>query len=198
MSKEKNSGIVRNLITIGVYNAIILIVFTGLAFTIGYFPPVLLMLPIILSLIGGPIFMLMLAKAPMNGVFTISGFLLGLTLITMAPSGSMTIACFFGGVLGDIMWSIMGSNKATSGIIGFCCNMVGLAVGQYFPLIYMKESYIRMYESRGTLEVLKIGMDFLSPSIMIIMIILTVIAAFIGGLWGTKLLKKHFKRAGIV
>ncbi|WP_201259598.1 MptD family putative ECF transporter S component [Tissierella sp. P1] len=62
MNSKKKNETIKNLITIGIFNALLLVVFWIIACTIGFFPPILLVLPIILGLIGGTIFMLMIAK----------------------------------------------------------------------------------------------------------------------------------------
>ncbi|SHI72368.1 energy-coupling factor transport system substrate-specific component [Clostridium cavendishii DSM 21758] len=201
MSNKKNkSDNVRKLITIGVFNALLIVVFFGLAFTIGLFPPILVVIPIIISLVGGIIFMLMIAKAEMPGIFIISSALLGLTLLTMAPGGVMGICIFVMGIIGEIIFTIMGRKKFISAATGFACYMLGFALGEYIPFVFMKEAYIAQESAKGSesLQILKTCLGMVDFNTMILLSVLTIIASYLGSLWGKKLLHKHFEKAGIV
>ncbi|ARC86050.1 hypothetical protein U732_1722 [Clostridium argentinense CDC 2741] len=201
MAKKKdNSNAVRKLITIGIFNALIIAIFFLLGFTIGLFPPILVVLPIILALVGGIIFMLMIAKADMRGIFIISGTLLGLCFLTMAPGGVMGICTFFGGVLGEVIFSIMGRKKFLAAATGFATYMLGFALGEYIPFVFMKEAYIAQESANGSqsIEILKRCLNIVNVQTMIILSIITIIATYVGSLWGKKLLHKHFEKAGIV
>ncbi|GAA0076617.1 MptD family putative ECF transporter S component [Clostridium sp. CTA-5] len=198
-SKKNSSNIVRKLITIGVFNALIISVFFALGFTIGLFPPILVVLPIIVSLVAGIIFMLMISKAEMNGIFIISGSLLGLSLLTMAPGGVMGICIFFGGIIGEIIFTFMGRKNFLSAATGFAFYMLGFALGEYIPFVYMKEAYIAQESAKGSesVEILRRCLEIVNVQTMVILSIVTIIAAYLGSLWGKKLLSKHFERAGI-
>ncbi|WP_032122432.1 MptD family putative ECF transporter S component [Clostridium amazonitimonense] len=199
-SKKNSNNAVRKLITIGIFNALMIAIFFALGFTIGLFPPILVVLPIILSLVGGIIFMLMIAKADMPGIFIISGALLGVCFLTMAPGGVMGICIFLGGVLGEIIFSLMGRKKFLAAATGFASFMLGFALGEYVPFVFMKSAYIAQESAKGSqsLEILKRCLNILNVQTMIILSIITVIAAYLGSLWGKKLLHKHFEKAGIV
>ena len=198
-TKNKNATI-KNLITIGIFNALLLVAFWIIACTIGFFPPILLVLPIILGLVGGTIFMLMIAKAPMKGAFIISGALMGSTLITMAPKAIMFWGILAGGFVGELLFNLIGRNKFIAAVSGFASIMLGYALGEYIPFVYMQDTYIALYKTKttGTLPIVQQCLEIMNPNLMIILCIITVTASILGCLWGKKLLHKHFKKAGIV
>lgn len=195
---QKNSK-VKDLITIGIFNALLIVVFGAIACTIGFFPPILIVLPLILSTIGGLIFMLMITKAPMRGIFIISSALLGLVLFNMAPGGSMFITTLAGGIIGEIIYNVLGRKKFISIALGYASYMLGLALGEYYPFIYMQEEYIELYAKKGSqsLPVAQKCIEIMTPELMIVLSILTIITSVLGCLWGRKMLHKHFLKAGI-
>lgn len=200
METTKKNETVKNLITIGIFNALLLVVFWMIACTIGFFPPILLVLPIVLGLVGGTIFMLMIAKAPMKGVFVISGALMGSTLITMAPKAFMFFGILAGGIIGELLFDIIGRTKFIAAVSGFVSIMLGYALGEYIPFVYMQDAYIALYETKttGTLPIVQQCLEIMTPSLMVILSIITVVSSILGCLWGKKLLHQHFEKAGIV
>jgi energy-coupling factor transport system substrate-specific component len=190
---------VRYLITIGIFNALIIGIFMLLGFTIGLIPVILIFMPVILAIPGGIIFMLMLTKAPLRGVFVISGALLGLVMINMAPAGMFGLSIFLGGVLGELVFELLGREKFAAAATGFACYMLGFAVGESFPLTFMKEAYLAQQAANGAeqLSILQQCLDYMNPTLLVIICLLTVIAAYVGSLWGRRLLRTHFKKAGI-
>ena len=199
--KTNNNQTVRHLITIGIFNALIISIFMLLGFTIGLIPVILIFMPVILAIPGGIIFMLMLAKAPLRGVFVISGALLGLVLFNMAPAGVFGLSIFIGGVLGEIAFGLIGREKFIAAVTGFAFYMLGFAVGESFPLTFMKEAYIAQEAAKGTEEQLAIlyqCLALMNPGMLAVICLLTVIMACVSSLWGRRLLRTHFEKAGIV
>lgn len=198
--RDDTAQTVRSLITIGIFNALIIGIFMSLGFTIGLIPPVLIFMPVILSIPGGIIFMLMLAKAPLPGVFVISGALLGLVMFTMAPAGVFGLSIFLGGVLGELVFSRLGRQRFIAAASGFACYMLGFAVGESLPLTFMKEAYLAQEAAHGAeqLSILQQCLELMNPPLFALICVLTVFAAYGGSFWGRRLLRAHFEKAGIV
>lgn len=200
-AKTTTNQTVRHLITIGIFNALIIGIFMLLGFTIGLIPVILIFMPVIVAIPGGIIFMLMLAKAPLPGVFVISGALLGLALFNMAPAGMFGLSIFIGSVLGEIAFALIGREKFIAAVTGFSFYMLGFAVGEGFPLTFMKEAYIAQEAAKGTGEQLAIlyqCLALMNPAMLAMICLLTVIMACVSSLWGRRLLRTHFEKAGIV
>ncbi len=201
MAKRKNSIIVQDLITIGVFNALLITLFFIVAFSIGIFAPIMAVMPIILALLGGSIFMLMIAKTTRPGAFLITGTVLGLTLFTMGPGGIMFYCIFTCGLIAEVVFNIIGREKFISKILGYSIFMTGLALGQYIPFLYLKEEYIDLYTSKGetgTVSILIKLSNAMNFRLVILLCLLTIAASVLSCFWGKKMLKKHFEKAGIV
>ena len=107
-NQTKESRKLKDLIRIGVFSALWVVIGFLVAFTIGFFPPILLVLPCILGIIGGIVYVVMLSKLTIPGGIFISSCLLGVCLFTMAPYGMMFFCTVGGGLIGEILYSVLG------------------------------------------------------------------------------------------
>ncbi len=200
MQENQQVILVRQLVTVGIFNALLITFFMSMGFTIGLIPIVLVFLPVILAIPGGVIFMLMLAKAPMRGAFIISGALLGAVLFTMAPAGVFGLSIFAGGVAGEVAAAWIGRQRFSAMVTGFSCYMAGFAIGQGVPLTWMKDAYLAQEARHGAeqLAILQQCLELMTPHLFGLIFLLTIVAAVVGSFWGRRLLRLHFIKAGIV
>ena len=121
-------------------------------------------------------------------------------MITMAPYGSMGISIFLGGVLGELVFHLLGRKKFIAAASGYACYILGFALGVIFPFAAFGDAYIAQEAAKGstTLAVVQECVSLVNPTMVVIVCILSIGAAYLGSLWGRKLLKKHFEKAGIV
>lgn len=84
--------------------------------------------------------------------------------------------------------------------VGWAINCVGNFVGCAVPLWWVWESYTAMaLESGFTGETLNMQMSMVtSPALMLLGAAITAVLAVLGALFGQRLLRKHFQKAGIV
>ena len=84
--------------------------------------------------------------------------------------------------------------------IGWTINCVGNFVGCAVPLWWAWDSYTAMaLESGFTSETLEMQMAMVtSPALMLLGAAITAVLTFLGTLFGQRLLRKHFQKAGIV
>lgn len=196
MSKKKNSNVLKGLIRIGIFSALWVVVAFLIACTIGFFPPVLIVMPCILGIVGGMIYMAMFSKLEIRGGIAISSALLGICLFTMAPYGMMFFCTLAGGIIGEVLMAAIGKNQFIGKAVGSSMALLGLAFGEYIPFICMKEAYTALYtdNSFGTGPILDKVMNAVNVPVMIILLIATVLCTFLGCWIGDKIVKKHFKK----
>ncbi|MFA9465665.1 MAG: MptD family putative ECF transporter S component [Velocimicrobium sp.] len=99
--------------------------------------------------------------------------------------------------------SMLGKNTYRNPIrnmIGWCIYSIGMVLGIGVPIYAAWESYQKMALNGGFADAtIKMQYDMVRrPELMLLGIIITVVFAACGVLFGQKLLKKHFKKAGIV
>ena len=107
-NKPKESKKIRDLIRIGIFTALWIAVGWIIACTIGFFPPILVILPCILAVAGSVIYVVLLSKMNTRGGIFIPSFIFGLCLFTMVPYGMLFICTSIGGLLGEIIYDTAG------------------------------------------------------------------------------------------
>lgn len=80
----------------------------------------------------------------------------------------------------------------------FSVYMLCFAIGEYMPFVWMKEAYLAIYSDNAALAVAEMGTSPLNPAVMVGLCIATVICAILGCLWGRRLSRTQFEKAGIV
>lgn len=198
-TKNKESKKIRALIRIGIFSALWIAVGWALGCSIGFFPPVLMILPCLLAILGSMILVVMQSKMKMGGGIVIPSFLFGLCLFSMAPYGLMFFFTFGGGIIGEVIYTITKRKNSNSPLnagfmIGIMFPMLGLALGEYIPLCYMKEAYRVAYAGSVTENVLESMFNLfekLTPPLMVVLCVITVLCSFFGFWWGKKIVFKH-------
>jgi len=200
MNKQKQSKTLRQLIRIGVFSALWIVIGFLLAFTIAFLPPVLLVLPCILGLIGGVIYMVMLSKLTISGGIVISSGLLGICLFSMAPYGMMFFCTLAGGLIGEILYKILGRGTLKAGMVGSSFALLGLALGEYIPFVFMQDAWATMLadDTAGTAPVAEWCMEITTVPVMILLCAITVLMTCLGCFWGQKIVNQHFKKAAFL
>lgn len=189
-----------DLISVGVYTAIYFVLVTiatfGSALLIPGFSYVLL--PAIAALISGCVYMLMVAKVQKFGGITIMGVVMGLFFFASGHfilSFAANIIC---GIAADLICKAVNYRKKPVILLSYVVFSYGLT-GPVLPMWFTKDAYIANLEARGKdaayIDGLFANMNMGTFALAMVSIL---VCAVIGGLFGQKMLKKHFEKAGIV
>ncbi|UTY26003.1 MptD family putative ECF transporter S component [Treponema denticola] len=109
------------------------------------------------------------------------------------------ISCIIGGVLAMLIARIKGIENykgLTIGYILFC--VLASFGGMYVPFLFYAEQTLNAYKEMFGAEYLETLTKLVSPTITVIMLIITTLCGCIGALISKKLLKKHFEKAGMI
>ena len=194
MTKEKIQ--VKDLITVGIFTAIMFVVCMCVAM-LGYVPIFIPLLSVIVPIIGGIPYMLFLTKTKKFGMITIMGVLEG---IIMGIMGMGIWAFLTGPLFGFIADLVVSAGKFKSvkhDILGYGIYSMWL-IGNYLPIVLSREAYIENLTSSGYGgEYTEALMRYIPDWSLIPLLIACFVSGLIGGFVGRVILKKHFKRAGI-
>lgn len=198
MNKSKLS--VQDLISIGIFTALYFVLVTIATFASALILPGFsnVLLPGISALISGCVFMLMVAKVPHFGGVTIMGTVMGLFLFV---SGHFAVSLVIGigcSVLADLILKFTGYTNKKAILGSYVVFSYGLT-GPVLPLWLMKDAYIASLVAKGK-DTAYIDNLFanINSTTLIVCIVATLVMAIIGGLFGQAMMKKHFKKAGII
>ncbi len=186
----------KDLINIGIFTALYSVVCMVVAF-IGFIPILMVVMPAACVLIGAIPFMLFLTRVNKFGMVTIMGVLVGLIIVLM---GRPLPAFFFGviaGLLADLYLKSTNYSSASKAAIGcaiFSLWIMGMALPMYFGY---HDAYMESLRS-GYGDAYVNTLAGLTPDWMFFVSAVSVfVAGLIGGVIGSKVLKKHFVKAGM-
>lgn len=190
---------VSDLISIGVYTAIYFILVTIATFASAMLPGLSnVFLPALAALISGTVYMLMVAKVQKFGAISIMGIVMGIFFFVSGHFILSFAANVVFGVLADFVAS-KGNYKSKKLIMAsYILFSYGLT-GPILPLWFMKDAYMANLETRGkSAEYIANVFNYITTGSFFICIISILVCAIIGGIFGMKMVKKHFVKAGIV
>lgn len=186
----------KDLITVGIFTAIYFALYSATAM-IGFIPVMLLLLPLLGPLVTGIPFMLFTTKVKAFGMVTIMGTILGILLFVTGHFWPILPLGFLCGLISDLILKSGNYKRWKSTLIGYVV-FSEWTIGGAIPIFFMREAYIARlragYGDTYTNTMLSITPDWLFG----VMILMVAVGAVAGGFLGKAILKKHFKRAGVV
>lgn len=193
MSKKKLD--VKDLINVGIFTAIYYILLIVAGF-LGYIPIFSVLFSLVVALFCGIPFVLFLTKTKTFGMITIMGVLLGNLNFAFGQGWYSIVTGLFCGLLADLICKA-GEYKSWKHMVVSFCVFSEWVIGSMLPMWIMKDSYFAMIsDTQGTAyaEALE---SLITGRMLVLLIVLTAVAAILGAYLGKAVLKKHFTRAGI-
>ena len=201
MKNKKSTSIqLKDLIAVGVYTALYFIMVA-----IAAMPVVLLLpgysyvfIPVSAALLTGTIFMLTVAKVPRFGAITIMGSIMGIFFFIMGRFPGALVICVLIALLSDLL-AYFFKYKSKKGLLASFIVFSYSTIGPVIPLFLFPNLYVS--------ELAEVGKDAtyiqnifssISQNTFYLLIVGIFVAAIIGGLFGQRMMNKHFKKAGIV
>lgn len=194
MTKSKID--VKDLINIGLFTAVYFI-FIAPPGILGIIPIFMLLLPAMIRLVGGIPVMLLITKTQKFGALTICGVVVSLLLAIMGHPWMALILSVPVIVIADMVMA-MGQYKSWK------LNSIGYIIfsfwpiGNLLPFYFMRNSYLAFIQDKYGTDYEATVEGLFSIGMIPIILITTIIGAWIGAYIAKGILKKHFKRAGII
>lgn len=199
MQKSKTAMQAKDLITTGIFTALLMIVITIFAMLMSGLPVVSLFTTCVEAVICGVIFMYVAAKIQKFGAITIMGILVGLFFFLVGHFWLCIVWMPLFAVAGDYMCSRGGYKSFRLTTIGYSLFCLGLTLCAYNPMLFFADDFISSRTQMGmTAEYIQQTIDLTHGPLMVVVFVLTVVCAIIGALIGKGLLKKHFMKAGVM
>lgn len=187
---------VKDLINIGVFTALYFVVFFVVSF-VGYIPILLVMLPVICPIIANIPFMLFLSKTKKFGMVTIMATILGLLCMLMGRPWPVLLIGLAAGLIADFILKAADYKSTKSCVLAsgvFSLWMMGMVLPMFFGY---RDNYLASMVSGYGQEYVDTIASLTPDWMFYLMILLCFIGGIIGGLLGSKIMKKHFKKAGM-
>lgn len=186
---------VKDLINIGLFTAIYVVLFFAAGMT-GYIPVMMVLLPCLIGLVGGIPLMLLLTKVPKFGVLTVTGILVSLLMFVTGHPWPILVIGIPVTFLADLI-ARMGAYRKWPSLLAAYVLFSMWSFGAMYPLFFMKDSYLKSMESGYGSDYANTLGNLMTTTMLPLIVALAVVGAVIGAYIGRHVLKKHFKRAGI-
>lgn len=155
-------------------------------------------IPVISALLSGPVFMLAHAKVPKFGMIFTMALVMGIFFLVSGRFPLAILPAIIFGFLSDGINHPFHYRNRWVSLVSYVLFSFG-PTGPIWPLFFAPERYAYDLASDGkNVEYIASVFEAISLNTGWLVLILLFIASIIGGLFGQYLLKKHFKRAGIV
>jgi energy-coupling factor transport system substrate-specific component len=187
----------KDLINIGVFGALYLVVVFGINM-LGFINPAVMLVSLVASIVAGGIpFMLFLTRVRHVGMVTIFAIVTaGLLMLSGHPLISFLISVGCALVAEAIIWVGRYRSRRLS-VLAYAVYSAWY-VGPMMPIFYDREAYF----SGPSMQMM--GADYvsqmqalLSPGVLVAFDLSTIVFGLLGGLLGLRLMRKHFEKAGL-
>ena len=200
MKSKKNSQVLngKDLINIGIFTALYMVISIAIACTIGMIPLGFMLLPLILPIIEGIPMMLYYTKIKKFGMLLILQVISGIMMILTAMGPSALIS---GVILGAIAeWILKISEyKSSKGIVLSYAILSVTAAANYVQWFNASENWLEeKAASYGEVYMNTVAGYCAHTWVLPMLIISAFVGGMIGALLGKAVLKKHFVRSGLI
>lgn len=187
----------KDLINIGIFTALYFVVVMVVAF-IGFVPILMLVMPAACALVGAIPFTLFLTRVRKFGMVTIMGTILGLISVLMGRPLPSLLFGIGAGLAADLYLKSTGYSNASKGAMG--CAIFGLWIlAMALPMFFgYHDAYMESLRA-GYGDAYVETLSGITPDWMFFVNVVAIfVMGYIGGVIGSKVLKKHFAKAGMV
>lgn len=184
----------KDLMNVGIYTAIYFVV-TFLVAMLGFIPIFMVLMVIIAPVIGGIPFMLFLTKVKKPGMILIMSVIMGLLMLLTGMGYWPLLISLITGIAAELICRAGQYKSAKSAVLAAGIFPLWMW-GNYLPLFFNPDQYFASRQSFGQ-DYIDSLTSMLPTWMCPVLLILCFLSGIVGGLVGKKMLKKHFKKAGI-
>ena len=188
---------VKDLVTTGIFSALLCIAMFLCGIPLAINPVTTFYTSVGSAILGGPIFLLLVAKVPKRGPIMIAGTLIGLVSFLTGMHWGQDLGYVFSGIVADL---IAGSKKYKNVKINilayavFCCGLTGAYIVYFIDPSGWSAAMLANGTTQSYIDTMNAAAE---PCVLAAMYAGTLIVGCLSGWVGKKLLKKLFEKAGI-
>ena len=191
-SKRLNA---KDLINVGIYTAICAVICCVIAMT-GVIPIMMVLLVVFVPIFTGIPYMMFLTKVKKFGMILILNVLMGALMWVTGMSYYALIVGTISGLIAELVYRAGNYRNKWLGIIAYAISGI-YCWANYFGIFFNAEGYFSTRQNFGQ-EYIDAVTNLLPIWMCPVLLVVDMVCGVIGGWIGTKVLKKHFEKAGIV
>ena len=200
MSQKYTNTSIKNYIAIGVYSAIYLLAVAVSALLTVFLVPgySYIFIPAVSALVSGSIFMLMVAKVRRFGAMTTMAGTMGVFFLLTGRFPMAIVICLLFGLLADLIGKASDYKNKKGLLLSYVAFSFNLT-GPVIPMFLAPQLYAEDLVSQGKdASYIESAFSGITSGTIPILVVAIVITAVVGGIFGQRMIHKHFERAGIV
>nr|CCA89323.1 hypothetical protein [Stigmatella aurantiaca Sg a15] len=186
----------RDLITIGVFNALILVVYIVMQAILQPLPGMGLFNGGVSAFMMAPLYMILVARVHKRGVFLITSILYALLVATVGMYTAI-LPVLLAGVLGDLIAGFRAFRNPVAVVVGYTVFKTLEAVGNYSVIVINPERFAANMEPAVRAKWLESAAMF-NVWMGAFVLAFTIVGALVGGILASRILRKHFVKAGLI
>jgi energy-coupling factor transport system substrate-specific component len=196
--RNKKGLTVRDLVTCGIFTALFFIFTMIGGFLLAPNPILTYFMPCAIALLTGPIYLLLMAKAPKHGPVIILGIIMGFMMFITGMYWMWSVFYVLLGLLANLIASVGNFRHKALNKMSFLVFSMN-PIGSYMMLWINRKAYFDYLVGKGTetsyVETMgSVAEGWMLPAMILSIILTGLISIYIG----EKLLKKQFEKAGIL
>lgn len=184
----------KDLINVGIYTAICAVICCAVAIT-GVVPIMMVLLVVFVPIFTGIPYMMFLTKVKKFGMILILNILMGALMWVTGMSWYALAVGTASGLIAELIYRAGNYNRKWNGIIAYAVSGI-YCWANYFGIFFNADAYFSTRQNYGQ-EYIDAVTGMLPVWMCPILLVIDIICGIIGGWIGTKVLKKHFVKAGI-
>lgn len=190
---------IRDLITIGLLSLLLKLVITIVPLALYLYPPTFPFGVAVAAIPGGIIGMLLLARTSKPGTILVWGGALALVMLVMGYGLIPPAIVVAATIPSELLWRALGRSRFVAMAAGYSSLIAGLTVGFYAPYAFLREKTMADSLAIGSdPAALAAAIRLVTPGTVPILAVIAFGGAWLGAVWGRRVLRKHFERAGKV
>lgn len=194
MEKSKRLN-AKDLIHVGIYTAICAVLCCIVAMT-GIIPIMMVLLVVFVPLLTGIPYMMFLTKVKKFGMILILNVLMGALMWVTGMSYYALIVGTISGLIAEFIYRSGNYQSKWRGILAYSISGI-YCWANYFGIFFNADAYFSSRQNFGQ-DYIDAVTKMLPAWMCPVLLAVDVLCGIIGGWIGTKILKKHFAKAGIV
>jgi len=194
MRNSDNRLNAKDLINVGIYTAIDAVLCFIVAMT-GVIPIMMVLLVVIAPIITGIPYMMFLTKVHKFGMILIQNIIMGILMWVTGMSYYSLVVGIITGLLAEYIYKKGEYKSKKHGILAYAVSMIYIWAN-YFGIFFNADKYFSTRQQFGQ-EYIDAITKLLPVWMCPVLLVVTIVCSLIGGWIGTKVLRKHFEKAGI-
>lgn len=184
----------KDLINVGIYTAICAVICCAVAMT-GVIPIMMVLLVVFVPLLTGIPYMLFLTKVKKFGMILILNVLMGAFMWLTGMSYYALVVGIVTGLIAELIYKAGNYKSKKLGVLAYAVSGI-YCWANYLGIFLNAEAYFSTRQNFGQ-EYIDAVTGLLPVWMCPVLLVVGFVCGLIGGWIGTKVLKKHFEKAGI-